>query len=86
VGGLTVKGDRLAEFSVAGDDRRWHWAEARIEGETIVVSSPSVPNPKQVRYACQGYPVATLFNGAGLPAEPFRSDDWLGITVGVIVH
>jgi sialate O-acetylesterase len=85
-GGLVVKGARLGEFSVAGDDHKWHWAEARIDGNTIVVSSPSVPDPKQVRYAWQANPEATLFNGAGLPAAPFRTDDWPGITAGVTLH
>jgi sialate O-acetylesterase len=79
-GGLVVKGDRLGEFSVAGEDRQWHWAEARIEGDAIVVSSKSVGDPKAARYAWQSNPVATLFNGAGLPAAPFRTDDWPGIT------
>jgi len=79
-GGLVVKGDKLGEFSIAGEDRKWYWADARIEGDTVVVSSPSVPNPKEVRYAWQGDPVATLFNGAGLPAGPFRTDKWPLIT------
>ena len=79
-GGLVVKGDKLGEFSIAGDDRKWTWADARIEGKSIVVSSPSVPHPTEVRYAWQGYPVATLFNGAGLPAAPFRTDDWPAMT------
>lgn len=78
--GLVVKGDKLAEFSVAGDDRKWSWADARIEGDTVIVSSPAVPNPKEVRYAWQSNPAATLFNGAGLPAAPFRTDTWPGIT------
>ena len=81
-GGLVVKGEKLGEFSIAGDDRTWHWADARIEGETVTVSSPSVPNPTQVRYAWQSNPTATLFNGAGLPAAPFRTDDWPGKTEG----
>ena len=75
-GGLIVKGDKLGEFSIAGDDRKWYWADARIEGDTVVISSPSVPNPKEVRYAWQSNPAATLFNGAGLPAAPFRTDTW----------
>jgi len=79
-GGLVVKGDKLGEFSIAGDDRHWVWADTRIEGDTVVVSSPSVPNPTQVRYAWQSNPVATLFNGAGLPAAPFRTDHWPGKT------
>jgi sialate O-acetylesterase len=81
-GGLVVKGDKLAEFAIAGEDRKWAWAEARIEGDTVVVSSPAVPNPKQVRYAWQSNPAATLFNGAGLPAVPFRTDTWPGKTEG----
>ena len=81
-GGLAVKGDKLEEFSIAGDDRKWFWGDARIEGDTIVVSSPSVPNPTQIRYAWQSNPAATLFNGAGLPAAPFRTDNWPGKTEG----
>ncbi len=79
-GGLVVKGDKLGEFAIAGDDRKWAWADARIEGDTVVVSSPAIPNPTQVRYAWQSNPLATLFNGAGLPAAPFRSDNWPGMT------
>lgn len=75
-GGLVVKGDRLGEFSVAGADRVWHWAGARLDGDTVVVSSPAVAEPVAVRYAWQANPLATLFNAAGLPAAPFRSDDW----------
>ena len=82
-GGLQVKGGKLGEFSIAGDDRKWFWADARIEGDTVIVSSPSVPNPTQVRYAWQSNPTATLFNGAGLPAAPFRTDNWPGKTEGV---
>ena len=81
-GGLIVKGDKLEEFSIAGDDRKWFWADARIEGDTVVVSSPSVTNPTEVRYAWQSNPAATLFNGAGLPAVPFRTDTWPGKTDG----
>jgi sialate O-acetylesterase len=79
-GGLMVKGEKLGEFSIAGDDHKWYWAEARIEGDSVVVSSKSVPDPKAARYAWQSNPEATLFNGAGLPAVPFRTDDWPGIT------
>lgn len=75
-GGLLVKGERLGEFAVAGADRKWVWADARIEGDTVVVSSKQVPEPVAVRYAWQANPLATLFNGAGLPAAPFRTDDW----------
>ena len=73
-GGLVVKGDNLEEFSVSGEDCKWHWADARIAGNTVVVSSSEVPNPVAARYAWQANPKATLFNGAGLPAIPFRTD------------
>jgi sialate O-acetylesterase len=79
-GGLVTKGAKLEEFEIAGEDRKWYWADARIEGNTVVVSSPSVPSPTQVRYAWQSNPAATLFNSAGLPAAPFRTDSWPGIT------
>ena len=65
---------------MAGSDRKWHWAEARIDGDTVVVSSADVSDPVAVRYAWQSNPKATLYNGAGLPAVPFRSDDWPGVT------
>jgi sialate O-acetylesterase len=48
----------------------------------VIVSTASVPDPKAARYAWQAHPVATLFNGAGLPAAPFRTDDWPGVTEG----
>ena len=79
-GGLVVKGGELEEFSIAGKDRKWHWADARIDGDAIVLSSPMVPEPEAARYAWQSFPKATLYNGAGLPAVPFRTDDWPGIT------
>jgi len=79
-GGLVCRGASPEEFSVAGSDRRWHWASARIEGDTIVVSSPAVPEPVAARYAWQSNPKATVYNGARLPAVPFRSDDWPGVT------
>lgn len=75
-GGLVAKDGELKEFSVAGADRKFHWARAKIEGDTVVVSSPDVPEPQAARYAWQGSPEATLFNGEGLPAGPFRTDDW----------
>ncbi len=79
-GGLVVKGKRLEEFSIAGEDRKWYWADARIKGKTVIVSSPLVPHPIAVRYAWQSNPAATLFNGVSLPAGPFRTDNWPVIT------
>ncbi len=75
-GGLTVKGDELKGFTIAGADKKWHWAKARIEGETVVVSSPDVAAPVAVRYGWAEHPECNLFNGAKLPASPFRTDDW----------
>ncbi|MFM7181228.1 MAG: sialate O-acetylesterase [Verrucomicrobiales bacterium] len=74
--GLLAKGGELKGFAIAGADKIWHWADARIEGETVIVSSSQVKAPVAVRYGWADHPVCTLFNGAGLPASPFRTDDW----------
>jgi len=74
--GLCAKGEPLQGFAIAGADRKFVWADARIEGETVVVSSPEVPDPVTVRYAWADNPVCNLYNAAGLPASPFRADDW----------
>jgi sialate O-acetylesterase len=81
-GGLVSKDPLINEFQIAGEDRKWFWANARIEGDTVVVSSPQVPHPTEVRYAWQSNPPATLYNHAGLPAVPFRSDKWPATTAG----
>ena len=75
-GGLVAKTDPLAEFAVAGRDGAFVRAEARIDGPTVVVSSAAVPNPIAVRYAWQDNPQVSLYNREGLPASPFRTDDW----------
>ena len=74
--GLTAGGSPLQSFELAGADRQFHPAVAAIEGNSIVVRSTVVPHPEAVRYAWRNAPVANLFNGAGLPAVPFRSDRW----------
>jgi hypothetical protein len=76
----TTDGQAPRAFAVAGTDRKWRWAEARIDGDTVVVSSPDVPRPVAVRYAWADNPEATLRNGAFLPASPFRTDDWPMLT------
>ena len=63
-------------FYVAAADRQWVEAEARIDGASIVVSSPKVTQPVAVRYGWALSPRANLYNKAGLPASPFRTDDW----------
>ena len=79
-GGLIAKGGKLEQFQIAGADKKWIWADARIVGNSVIVSSPKVLAPQEVRYAWQSNPPATLFNGAGLPASPFRTDTWPGMT------
>ncbi|MES2595345.1 MAG: sialate O-acetylesterase [Verrucomicrobiota bacterium] len=74
-GGLTTR-DGLRGFRIAGADKVLRPAQARIEDKKVVISSPDVPKPVAVRYAWESGPEATLFNGAGLPASPFRTDDW----------
>lgn len=67
----------LRQFAIAGDDQKWRWADAAIVGDSVVVSHPEVPKPTAVRYAFALNPAgANLYNKAGLPASPFRTDDW----------
>jgi sialate O-acetylesterase len=74
--GLTASGKPLQSLEVAGADRIFHAASGSIQDESIVVRSPAVRQPVAVRYAWRNAPEANLYNGAGLPAAPFRSDDW----------
>ena len=79
--GLAANGGTLLRgFALAGADRTFHWADATIERDSVVVSSPQVPAPVAVRYAWADSPPCNLFNKEGLPASPFRTDDWPGIT------
>jgi sialate O-acetylesterase len=66
----------LQGFAIAGEDKRWVTADANIDGNSITVSSPDVLNPVAVRYAWAENPIGNLYNKAGLPASPFRSDEW----------
>lgn len=77
-GGLKIREgqDKLTGFAIAGKNRRFVWAQARIAGNRVIVSSPDVPEPVAVRYAWADNPLWSLENGAGLPASPFRTDDW----------
>ena len=75
-GGLDAKGGALKGFTVAGADKKFVWAEAKIVGKTVEVSCPEVKEPAAVRYAWADNPEATLYNKDGLPATPFRSDAW----------
>ena len=75
-GVASIRMPDLVGFAVAGEDRKWRWATARIEGETVIVRSPDVPRPVAVRYAWGHNPEVNLANAAGFPAAPFRTDDW----------
>lgn len=69
--------DKLQGFAIAGDDKKFVWADAVIDGDTIIVSSDKVAKPSAVRYAwASAHPWANLFNQDGLPAQTFRTDDW----------
>ena len=80
--GLVSKGSgKLEGFAIAGTDRKFVWADAKIVGDTVVVSSDEIARPVAVRYAWQGSPKCNLYNKEDLPASPFRTDDWPGLTI-----
>lgn len=81
--GLSIAGDTLAGIEIAGEDKVFHPAQAKLQGETLVVWSDEVEKPASVRFGFRDAVVTNLFNAANLPAPPFRSDDWPGVTVGV---
>ncbi|UPK67387.1 sialate O-acetylesterase [Chitinophaga filiformis] len=76
----TKDGKEVSGFAVAGEDKQFYWAKADIEGNEVVVYSDKVAAPVAVRYAWADNPECNLVNSAGLPAVPFRTDEWKGIT------
>ncbi len=73
--GLTTSSNqKLQGFVIAGEDKKWHWADAVIDGQTVLLSSPDVPSPVATRYWALAW--ANLFNLDGLPASGFRTDSW----------
>jgi len=66
----------LEGFAIAGTDGKFVWAKAKIDGDAVVVSSDTVPNPVAVRYAWADNPACNLYNKEGLPASPFRTDNF----------
>lgn len=78
--GLEARGGPLKGFAICGEDRKWVWAEARIVGDTVEVWHPRVQRPVAVRYGWADCPVVNLWNKDGLPASPFRTDDFPLIT------
>jgi len=73
-GGLDSKDGDLKGFAIAGEDKKFHWAKAKIAGNKIMVTSPDVEHPTVVRYGWSDFPVVNLVNKEGLPASPFRTD------------
>ncbi len=74
--GIHLKGDHVTDLEVAGEDKEFFPATAKIEGDALIVSSASVPKPKAVRYLWKNAPQACFYSGDGLPVAPFRSDNW----------
>ncbi len=72
-----ISNAKLVGFKIAGADKNWFPADATLDGLNVVVSSPQVPQPVAVRYAWGNAPDANLYNREGLPASPFRTDDWV---------
>jgi sialate O-acetylesterase len=75
-GGLQAQGGKLEGFTIAGEDHKFVSADAKIEQDHVIVSASGVSHPVAVRYGWANSPTCTLFNKAGLPTAPFRTDDW----------
>jgi sialate O-acetylesterase len=81
--GLKTKdGSAPKGFQIAGEDKKFVWADAKIDGQDVIVSSSQVKKPVAVRYGWADDPAVSLYNAADLPASPFRTDDWPMITAG----
>lgn len=80
-GGLE-KTDTLKGFAIAGTDKKFYWAKATIKGNKVIIYSPDMHYPVAVRYGWANNPDCNLYNNAHLPAAPFRTDNWPGITFG----
>jgi sialate O-acetylesterase len=73
--GMHARGDSVEGFAVAGIDGQYFWASARIEEDHVILSCPQVADIRTVRYAWADHPIANIYNAAGLPMMPFRTDD-----------
>ena len=74
--GLKAAAGELKGFAIAGSDKKFVWAEAKIADGKVIVRSEAVKEPAAVRYGWAANPNCNLVNAAGLPASPFRTDDW----------
>ncbi|MDF9799252.1 sialate O-acetylesterase [Catalinimonas alkaloidigena] len=72
----TIDGKTPSGFWITDDSKKWEYADARIEGESVILSSPNIERPKYIRYAFAGKPTVNLVNASELPAYPFRTDNW----------
>ncbi len=79
-GGLEAKNGELTGFAIAGEDKKWVWGKAEIRGDKIVVTSVQVDKPVAVRYGWSDFTIVKMYNRAGLPASPFRTDDFPMLT------
>ena len=77
----TSDGAEPKAFAIAGEDKKFVWANAKIDGDEVIVWSKDVAKPVAVRYAWADNPVTNLYNKIDLPASPFRTDDWPGVTI-----
>jgi sialate O-acetylesterase len=75
-GKIPPRSSKLQGFAIAGQDKKWNWAQARINGDQVVVWSDQVSRPVAVRYGWADNPPCNLYNKENLPAAPFRTDDW----------
>ncbi|HZZ42761.1 MAG TPA: sialate O-acetylesterase [Tepidisphaeraceae bacterium] len=80
--GLMTKGGEVKGFMIAGEDKKFVPAEAKLDGETVIVTAASVEKPVAVRYAWADAPESSLYNAADLPGVPFRTDNWPMATAG----
>src|SRR5262249_2633803 len=80
--GLMIKGADLKGFTIAGEDHKFVNAQTVLDGVQVIVSGPQVPHPVAVRYGWANSPVVNLYNQDGLPASPFRTDDFPLTTQG----
>jgi sialate O-acetylesterase len=80
--GLYTLDNHLNEFTIAGDDHKFWPAQAKIEGNTVVIWNDMVTKPVAVRYSWKNVPHPELYNKSALPASPFRTDQWQGETFG----
>jgi sialate O-acetylesterase len=83
-GRLVARGKKLWGFEIAGEDQQFFPAEAKVAGSEVVLSSARVPRPVAARYAWANDPKCNLYNKLGLPAPPFRTDDWTVSTQGLV--